>query len=274
MQKPSLLIAGILCLCFNSNAQSVFINEVNYLAAGANRGIEIAGPAGENLSGWSLEMYNADGTLNSSKPVDGEIPNQQAQHGTIWMEVAQLNSSRSAALVDDNGEVAHYVSYGSGGTPATQGAAAGLAPQFIGLQLLPLNSLQLVGIGALLNDFSWLLAVGTSPGQVNNMQIFSLLSGLGGLLSREGPPMQSLDVKVFPNPTGNQLSIQLLTDAAFKTETNISIFDMTGRLMAERSISPGQTSTQFDVSNWPAAAYTLVMFAEGRELKAIRFAKR
>ena len=61
-------------------ATSVFINEIHYDNDGtdANEGIEIAGPATTNLSGWKLVLYNG-GTGASYNQLDltGIIPNQQ-----------------------------------------------------------------------------------------------------------------------------------------------------------------------------------------------------
>src|SRR6266511_3428557 len=46
-----------------SAAISVFINEFHYDNASTDAGeaIEIAGPAGTNLSGWSIVLYNGSG---------------------------------------------------------------------------------------------------------------------------------------------------------------------------------------------------------------------
>jgi hypothetical protein len=42
---------------------SIFINEIHYDNAGtdASEAIEIAGPAGSDLTGWSLVLYNGNG---------------------------------------------------------------------------------------------------------------------------------------------------------------------------------------------------------------------
>ena len=42
---------------------SVFINELHYDNSGADTGeaIEIAGSAGTDLNGWSIELYNGNG---------------------------------------------------------------------------------------------------------------------------------------------------------------------------------------------------------------------
>ncbi|MEZ5000823.1 MAG: hypothetical protein R2727_09375 [Bacteroidales bacterium] len=47
-------------LSFSFQAQSVFINEIHYDNDGTDvdEGIEIAGPAGTDLTGWKLVLYN------------------------------------------------------------------------------------------------------------------------------------------------------------------------------------------------------------------------
>ena len=63
-----LFVLALLCLGITgSRAQgtpTVFINEIHYDNTGtdANEFIEIAGPAGTNLAGYSLVLYNGEGT--------------------------------------------------------------------------------------------------------------------------------------------------------------------------------------------------------------------
>src|SRR6185503_2244417 len=67
-------------------AISVFVNEIHYDNTGTDAGeaIEIAGPAGTNLSGWSLVLYNgAGGAAYDTRALSGTIPNQQAGFGTL-----------------------------------------------------------------------------------------------------------------------------------------------------------------------------------------------
>src|SRR5262245_24048626 len=66
----------------------VFINELHYddsTAAGdTGEAIEIAGPAGTNLSGWSLVLYNGSGgAVYDTRTLSGTIPNQQSNCGTL-----------------------------------------------------------------------------------------------------------------------------------------------------------------------------------------------
>lgn len=64
------LLAGSLLLgslsmaqAFTQNPATVFINEIHYDNTGTDAGeaVEIAGPAGTDLSGWSIVLYNGSG---------------------------------------------------------------------------------------------------------------------------------------------------------------------------------------------------------------------
>ena len=64
----------------------VFINELHYDNDGVDTGerIEIAGPAGTNLSGWSLVLYNGNGGMPyATIALGGVIPDQDDGYGTL-----------------------------------------------------------------------------------------------------------------------------------------------------------------------------------------------
>lgn len=65
---------------------SVFVNEVHYDNVGTDVGeaIEIAGPAGTDLAGWSIVLYNGTGgAAYATRALGGAIPGQQAGFGTV-----------------------------------------------------------------------------------------------------------------------------------------------------------------------------------------------
>ena len=63
-QQFNLIAASLLC-CFSmqSAMAQVFINEIHYDNTGTDIGeaIEVAGIAGTDLGGWTLELYNGNG---------------------------------------------------------------------------------------------------------------------------------------------------------------------------------------------------------------------
>lgn len=158
-----------------------WINEFHYDNTGADTGefIEVAGPAGTDLSGWSIVAYNGNGgaaynTINLS----GVMPNQQAQVGTLAFPFSSLQngSPDGIALVDGQGAVIQFLSY-EGGMTAADGPASGMMSTDVGVSessATPVGfSLQLAGTGASYVDFTWLPAAAETPGQPNQGQTFS-----------------------------------------------------------------------------------------------------
>src|SRR5665648_170881 len=86
---------------------AVFINEIHYDNDGTDAGeaIEVAGPAGTDLTGWSLVLYNGSSTqLNfyDTVPLSGLILDQDNGFGTLEFSRAgiQNGSPDGLALVD------------------------------------------------------------------------------------------------------------------------------------------------------------------------------
>ena len=83
-----------------------FINEIHYDNEGADTGeaIEVAGPAGTDLTGWSLVLYNGNGgALYGTVNLSGEIPDQQGGCGTLSFPRSGIQNGApdGIALVDD-----------------------------------------------------------------------------------------------------------------------------------------------------------------------------
>lgn len=94
MRRLTLLIAAVVLWTTGAAAQTaVFINEIHYDNVGTDTGerVEIAGPAGTNLAGWSLVRYNGATPTNGvvyttpagPGPLSGVIPDQQSGFGTL-----------------------------------------------------------------------------------------------------------------------------------------------------------------------------------------------
>ncbi len=155
-----------------------FINELHYDNAGADadEGVEIAGPAGTDLSGWRLVLYNGnDGARYANVDLSGIIQNQSGGYGALWFAIAGLQNGASdaVALVDPQGAVLQLISY-EGGLVAADGPAAGQRAVDIGVQetgSTPVGfSLQLEGAGA--GSFTWAAPAPHSRGMINPGQSF------------------------------------------------------------------------------------------------------
>lgn len=156
-----------------------FINELHYDNTGADTGefIEVAGDAGTDLGGYTLELYNgSNGSVYATIALTGVIQDEQAGMGAVafFENGIQNGSPDGVALVNPNGDVVQFLSY-EGTLDATDGAAAGLTSTDIGVleSGVPVGeSLQLGGEGRSYDDFSWQSAAAETPDARNLTQVF------------------------------------------------------------------------------------------------------
>ena len=159
---------------------SVFINEIHYDNTGADSGeaVEVAGPAGTDLTGWSVVLYNgSNGTVYDTIALSGTIPDQDSGYGTLSFPRAgiQNGSPDGLALVDASSNVVQFLSY-EGSFTAVGDAADGMTSTDIGVSENgsgPVGeSLQLTGTGTTYEDFTWAASQPNTLGTVNTGQIF------------------------------------------------------------------------------------------------------
>ncbi|MDH4100748.1 MAG: PEP-CTERM sorting domain-containing protein [Nitrospirota bacterium] len=159
---------------------SLFINEIHYDNAGTDVGeaVEIAGPAGFDLTGWSLVLYNGGNGLSyNTRALSGAILNQQNGFGTLSFSIAGIQNGApdGLALVDSGATVIQFLSY-EGIFTALNGPANGMTSVDIGVSESGLDaagkSLQLIGGGRYSEDFFWSVSASSSFGSVNTNQRF------------------------------------------------------------------------------------------------------
>ncbi|WP_111669837.1 T9SS type A sorting domain-containing protein [Algoriphagus litoralis] len=178
-----LLFALLAFWGYSSQAQQVFINEIHYDNTGTDAGeaIEIAGPAGTDLTGWSIVLYNGNGgAVYNTRTLSGTIPDSGNGFGfvneTYPSNGIQNGAPDGIALVDNLGTVVQFLSY-EGTFTAVDGPAIGLLSTDIGVAELgsdPLGlSLQLSGTGTVYTDFSWQAPVSNTFGVINTGQTFT-----------------------------------------------------------------------------------------------------
>ncbi|NOY56043.1 MAG: ExeM/NucH family extracellular endonuclease [Actinobacteria bacterium] len=157
---------------------SVFINEIHYDNTGGDTGeaVEVAGPAGTDLTGWSIVLYNGSGGANyGTIDLSGTIPDQMAGYGTLSFPQASIQNGApdGLALVDNSSTVVQFLSY-EGTFTATTGPADGMTSTDIGVSessSTPVgDSLQLVGTGSIYEDFTWTGPTPATFGAVNTGQ--------------------------------------------------------------------------------------------------------
>lgn len=166
---------------FANPSSTIFINEIHYDNAGTDAGefVEVAGPAGTSLTGYSIVLYNgAGGATYDTDALSGVIPSQQGGYGTVSLPYPsngiQNGSPDGVALVGPSGLI-QFLCY-EGPFLATNGPASGQTCTDIGVAEAGTEaigqSLQLTGTGTTYGGFTWTGPVAASPGAVNTNQSF------------------------------------------------------------------------------------------------------
>ncbi len=120
-------------------ATDVRFSEIHYDNAGTDVGeaIEVVGPAGTDLSGFSIVLYNlTGGAVYNTRALSGVLPASCDTRGVLAFNYPQdgiQNGPQDGfALVDSTGAVVEFLSY-EGVLTATNGPAAGLTSVDIGV---------------------------------------------------------------------------------------------------------------------------------------------
>ena len=163
---------------------TVFINEFHYDNDGtdSNEFIEIAGPSGTDLTGYTMVLYNGNGGASyNTTNLSGTISDQSNGFGTVAVDYPSNGIQNGApdgiALVDNNNNVVQFLSY-EGSFTAVGGPADGMTSTDIGVSQSSStsvnSSLQLQGEGSSRSDFSWVAVDGSNTkGSINASQTFS-----------------------------------------------------------------------------------------------------
>ena len=160
---------------------TVFINEIHYDNDGTDEGeaIEIAGPAGTDLSGWEIVLYNgSNGTVYDTDALTGTIPDDGSGFGFVSISYPSngiQNGGPDGIVLSDGVNVIQFLSY-EGSFTASGGVADGLTSTDIGVSEsggTPIgNSMQLTGTGAVYEDFAWTAELVSTFDAVNDGQTF------------------------------------------------------------------------------------------------------
>lgn len=227
VRRSTIWLCCLLGLCSSLCAQvPVFINELHYdnAAVDTAEGVEIAGPAGTNLSCFRIYLYN--GAVSSAAVVydsvvlSGVIPDQCNGFGTLNFPVnlprqIQNGGNDGMSLVfrptfagcgaPGVPRVVQLLSYEgiftAHANPASNlgGLAAGMTSTDIGVfessSTLTGLSLQLTGAGSLYSDFTWTTPAAATRGNLNNGQTF------GGLVCGTGPVIPT-ELRFHTTPSG------------------------------------------------------------------------
>ncbi|HKV37187.1 MAG TPA: Ig-like domain-containing protein [Pyrinomonadaceae bacterium] len=230
------------------SSSTVFINEVHYDNTGTDAGefIEIAGPAGTDLTGWRIELYNgAGGARYDNDALTGTIPSQQGGYGTVSLNYAvngiQNGNPDGIALINPSNTVVQFLCYG-GTFAATSNTALGLTCTDIGVTepgTTPLGqSLQLQGSGTTYGNFTWSTPIANTQNLPNTGQTFGAGDSAPSVLNTS-PVNGATNVAADTNITITFTESVNATSSAFTVEC------------------PGGTPKTFTQSASPATTFTL-----------------
>ncbi|RVU02348.1 hypothetical protein EOE18_17175 [Novosphingobium umbonatum] len=165
-------------------ATPIFVNELHYDNAGTDTGeaIEIAAPAGTNLAGWSIVLYNGGTTGTAAVTygtiaLSGTVANQGNGYGTLSFAATGIQNGPvdGFALVNASGTVVQFLSY-EGVITASNGPASGMTSTDIGVSQTGSQAsgitLGLTGTGTTYENFTWSTLTTGNFGSINNGQTF------------------------------------------------------------------------------------------------------
>ncbi|MBB4909709.1 ExeM/NucH family extracellular endonuclease [Actinophytocola algeriensis] len=128
-------IAAVPSLAQAAEPNAPFLSEIHYDNAGTDTGeaLEIEAPAGFDLSGWQLALYNGNGgAVYNTRTLSGSVPDAGVVVATYPVDGLQNGSPDAVALVRPDGTVAEFLSY-EGPLTATGGPANGTTATDIGV---------------------------------------------------------------------------------------------------------------------------------------------
>lgn len=272
MTRMSILRLALALACVASTATRaqlldpvVFINEFHYDNTGTDAGefVEIAGPAGTDLTGYSIVLYNGTGGAPyTTTNLSGVIPDQQNGFGTLSFAYPvngiQNGAPDGIALVAPGAVLSQFLSY-EGTFAGVGGPAAGVSSTDIGVSEAgsePLGqSLRLTGSGDSYSDFTWAGPAVATSGAINTGQTFTGTST---------PSLSISDVSVTEGNSGTTVAsfvVSVSTSAHSGVTFDIATADGTGPSPATTAdgdyefsaatavqIPAGDTSYAFDVT--------------------------
>ena len=169
-----------------ANAQA-WINEFHYDNVGGDVGefVEIAGPAGTDLTGWTVEAYNGSPTqLNNYDTItlSGTIPDEGCGFGALDFDFPSLQNGAPdglALIAADGTTVVEFLSYEGSFTP-TSGTASGIPSVDVGVSenssTAVGDSLQRTGIASSGDGFGWATEMPQTRGSINTDQTIAPLA--------------------------------------------------------------------------------------------------
>lgn len=242
-------------------AANVWINEIHYDNASTDvgEGVEVAGPAGVNLSGYSLLFYNGgDGAVYKTVALSGVIDNENCGYGALWFAVPDIqNGAPDGVALVFGSQVLQFLSY-EGTFTASGGAANGRVSQDIGVMEKGTEpaglSLQLKGYGSNYAQFAWSGPITASPGSLND--------GQGIAPCAAGTPPQLAPIAPQSVVVSNNLQF---TITATPTDGDPVTLSVSNRPSGSSFASTGSVGTFIWTNARPVGVYTMTVYAADKD---------
>lgn len=265
-------------------AQSIFFNDVNY-DPGTTANPEyfaIAGPAGTDLTGYKVYLYDAAGNVQGSPQVFGarSVSDDQNGYGVepILSSVTLPDATTGLALTTPTDDLVQFVSY-EGSVTAVDGPALGTTSTDLGTD--PGESagtdqtLQLIGTGNTFDDFTVAVQAIDFVSPVNQNQAFQdpavTLATADGSIGENGgsttvtvaitdtPPVETVVTLALDNATDASLSSTTVTFEAnttslTRTVTLSGVDDADSEGDEDVNVSISSLSTTYATVGTPSSA--------------------
>ena len=240
---------------------ALWVNEVHYDDGGTDEGefVEVAGPAGTDLAGWRLVLYNGrGGTVYDDRALSGAVPDQGGGLGAVAVRYPPnglQNGPDGIALVGPSGAVAQFLSY-EGVMAGVGGPADGLVSTDLGVEESNATpegrSLGLVGTGRAAADFAWTAGPAT-PGTLNVDQVVRVATAAE---TPGAPPALALGPPT-PNPSSGTVRFALAVPSP--THVRATVYDALGReaLGAYDRVAVGRAHIEVGAAGLPPGVYVL-----------------
>ena len=258
----------------------LWINEIHYDDAGTDDGefVEVAGPAGTDLAGWRLVLYNGNGgAVYDDRTLSGTVPDESAGLGAVAFAYPtnglQNGAPDGVALVDPSGAVAEFLSY-EGVMAGVGGPADGLVSTDLGVEESNATpegqALGLTGTGRAADDFAWAAGPAT-PGALNDGQ-----SVTPATPNADRPPASAPTLgPPTPNPSSGPVRFALALPAP--GHVRAEVIDPLGRVVAVVHDGPaaGPLALAVETGALAPGAYALrVTTASGTAVRTFTVAGR
>lgn len=243
-------------------AANVWINEIHYDNASMDlgEGVEVAGPAGTSLSGYSLVFYNGgDGKAYKTVALSGILDNENCGYGALWFAVPDIQNGAPDGLALVWGtQVIQFLSY-EGSFTAVGGPAAGRVAQNIGVSEKGTEpagqSLQLKGYGSNYAQFAWSPPSAASPGSLNT----------GQSIAPCGPAGTPPQLAAIPRQTVVLSNTLQFTVSATPTDGDPVTLSVSNKPLGSSFSSTGSVGTFIWTNAKPVGVYTTQVYAADKD---------